>query len=144
MAIEGAVLATASVDYAIHVWDMNFKKELWKIPGLGASCGGTCLRINNGRVISARLNMNTKVWEAHTGKLKSSLPPLAGWDIDINPRGTWLAVPDKNKLQIWSLESYNKCAEIVLAAEIGNVRFQTDGKIVVELYNGEAHLITFS
>ena len=143
MAIENEVLATASCYSEIKVWDMKAKKELWKIDSLGDLRGGT-LRINKGLVISAELRKRTIIWEAHSGKLKSWLPPSIGWDVDISPTSTLLAVPDKNHLQIWSLETYTKINDIEMVAEIGNVRFQTDDKIVVELYNGEAHLVTLN
>ena len=141
MAIENEVLATATCNFAIKVWDMKAKKELWKIDDLGDSRGGT-LRINKGLVISAQLQKNTKIWDARSGKLKSWLPPSVGWDVDINPSSTLLAVPDKNHVQIWSLKDFTKLNDIEMVAETGNVRFQTDDKIVVELYNGEAHLVT--
>ena len=37
MAIENEVLATATCNFEIKVWDMKAKKELWKIDGLGDS-----------------------------------------------------------------------------------------------------------
>ena len=138
VAISDALLASASNDKNVCVWDMKTKKELYRLKHYAAVF---CVSFHNDLIISACTGKFTRIWKKSTGK---HVHPLVhkgqNSNFDVSPNGALIAVAHNSGVSIWSLENFERIGEVELD-RVQDVRFQTNGKIIAALHDGQVYLI---
>ena len=116
--MSGALLASASFDNQVHVWDMSTKKELYRLKHKATV---ECVSFHKDLVISSSLDKSTRIWKKSTGEMLHSLVHTGACNnFDVSPNGALIAVAHKAGLSIWSLETYTRWTSLtnVLRAPI--------------------------
>ena len=139
MAVSGHLLASASDDKYVHVWDMSAKKELYRMKHGSAV---NYVLFYKDLIISTSMDRSTRIWCSRTGEqLHSMNNENISLQFDISPDGTMIALPHRRGVAIWSLANYEKIAEVKLA-DLDEVYFLTNEKMVAVSSSGRVSLIT--
>merc|ERR1711892_743439 len=128
------MLASASDDKYVYVWDMSAKKELYRLKHDGPV---NCVSFHNDLIISASTDKSTRIWKKSTGKKVVSLEHKGNcWNFDISSNGALIAIAKSNGASVWSLTTYNQLAELIKGG-VADVRFQTNEKVLTASHDGQ-------
>ena len=128
------MLASASDDKYVHVWDMSAKKELYRLKHDGPV---NCVSFHNDLIFSASTDKSVRIWKKSTGKKVVSLEHKGNcWNFDISPNGALIAIAKSNGASVWTLENYNKPAELIKRG-VADVRFQKNEKVFTTSHDGQ-------
>lgn len=141
---DGAIMASASNDHCVRVWDMEADKELFRLKHDAAV---NFVEIHGELVVSSSDDMTVRIWNKSTGQLQHSLAHKYGCgNFDISPNGKFIAVANGDSwtygLTVWSVTgNYEKLAKLELG-DVRDVYFPTDDMIIAGCRDGKVFLLT--
>jgi ribosome assembly protein 4 len=101
---DGRLIASASFDNSVKIWDSNTGKFVKNLRGHVSSVYQVCWSSDSRMLVSASKDATCKVWDYRTGKLKVNLPGHLDevYAIDWSPGGDKVASGGKDRtLKLW-------------------------------------------
>jgi RNA polymerase sigma factor (sigma-70 family) len=135
---DGKMLASGSIDEAVHLWDAKTGQLLHILRGHKAWVDSVFFTPDNKRVISCGQDQTARVWEVATGKELRRWKTKGGWKMGLSPDGKTLAgmgdFPDKATIFLWDTDTGKKVRELPYEGEQDlafDMAFSPDGKRLV-------------
>jgi RNA polymerase sigma factor (sigma-70 family) len=130
---DGKVLASGSMDEAIHLWDAKTGRLLRTLRGHEAWVISVFFTPDNRQLISWGRDQTARVWDVATGKQLRRWKTPDGWKQALSPDGTTLAGPGAGSIVLWDVATGDKVRE--LSFEGGGdpdceLAFSPDGKLL--------------
>jgi RNA polymerase sigma factor (sigma-70 family) len=113
---DGQVLASGSMDEAVHLWDAKTGRLLRILRGHEAWVDSVFFTPDNKRVISCGQDKTARVWDVATGSELRRWETKGGWKMALSPDGKTLAgmgsFPGKATIVLWDVATGNKVREL--------------------------------
>jgi F-box/WD-40 domain protein MET30 len=102
--LQDNILATASYDTTIKIWDVETGKEIRTL--VGHTSGVRTVQFSGPRLFSGSMDKTIRIWNWQTGELVRVFRNLEGDILSVNFAGQWLVSGGKDhKVRIWDFET---------------------------------------
>jgi WD40 repeat protein len=135
---DGKLLASGSMDEAVHLWDAKTGRLLRVLRGHEAWVDGVFFTPDNKRLISCGQDKTARLWDVATGKELRRWETKGGWKLAVSPDGKALAgmgsFPGKAAIFLWDVATGEKVRELPFEGEQDlafDMAFSPDGKRLV-------------
>ncbi len=131
---DGKLLATASGDNTVKLWDASTGKEIKTLTGHTNSVNGVSFSPDGKLLATASGDNTVKLWDASTGKEIKTLTGHTNWvnGVSFSPDGKLLATASgDNTVKLWDL-STGKVIKMLTehTNSVNGVSFSPDGKLL--------------
>lgn len=132
---NGSLLATASSDETVLIWDFYSKQIIKKLEGHTQSVRFVSFLPDGKRVVTASLDSTIRIWDYEEEKSLVILKGNSGYDkISISPNGTQLATTSyEDSIRVWDLKS----GKPLMAFKDDGVNYITNLNYITFSPNGE-------
>jgi len=136
---DGKLLATASRDGSVRLWNVQTRRQARVISGnpsvvstLGFTAGGMLVTSNGGGSTGAE--SSHRFWEVATGRAMGALTgdstrPQAA--VSVSPDGATVVIAGpQHRLELWSVASRKRLARLDGVIDVNSLAFSPDGKLI--------------
>lgn len=132
---DGKLIATASSDRTVRLWDVKTGKETLRLRGHNGAVSGLRFDRTGKWLASRSVDATARIWEVDSGVEMAVLRGhgSAVADVDISPDGKLAVTSSGNLTRIWSLEAPGM-PEISLTGHkirVATIDYSPDGKLAV-------------
>jgi WD40 repeat protein/uncharacterized caspase-like protein len=128
---DGALLATASSDATVKLWDIRLGREVRTLLGADRPLYTVAFRPDGKQIAAAGADQTIFLWNVEDGRLTAVLKGHDGWVVDLaySPSGQMLAsaCEDRNVI-LWDLEKNNPTQVLKHDDGVSRVAWSPDGK----------------
>ncbi|KST64060.1 nSTAND1 domain-containing NTPase [Mastigocoleus testarum] len=132
---NGKIIASASTDNTIILWDASTGKQLKILTGHTNSVRGVSFSPDGKILASASWDKTAKLWDINTGKQIKTLQGHANelHDVSFSPDGNMLASASWDKtIKLWDINTGKKIRTLAGHQDlVHDVSFSPDGKVLV-------------
>lgn len=127
---DGRMLASASIDGSIKLWDVAGGTELTTLRGHTNGVYGVAFSPDGRTLASVSIDGTVKLWQTETGEQLASLPREFVGEVTFSPDGRLFAVAGESaKLEVWDLATRQKLWTLVgHEGTVGGIAFSPDGR----------------
>jgi WD40 repeat protein/serine/threonine protein kinase len=134
---DGRIVATASEDTTVKLWEPATARELHTLPADSYSDNSPAFSPDGGTIATPRKDGNVALWVTATGQLKKLLPghTQAADGVAFSPDGELLASSSFDRtVRLWEV-STGQCLQVLESADppsySAGVTFSPDGKLLL-------------
>jgi WD40 repeat protein len=140
---SAANISANGPEFAIKLWDVKTRRELFTLQGHQDSIHGLAFSPDGKWLASASMDTTVKVWDVQTGQLLHTLQTRAElFDVTFSPDSSLVAAALNNKtVELWDVAGECMVRTLNHGGEVASVAFSPDGTLLASgAYDSKIYL----